>query len=160
MGDGAGTLATLTRRFSHDGAVKWMGVRPERRAPVIPVETVRITPTGLDGDRRASGGKRTVTLLQWEHLEVIAALSTHPCVDPAVLRRNIAVSGINLLGLRAARFRIGTAELQGTGLCAPCARMEDALGPGGFTAVRGHGGITADVLVPGDVSLGDSVIPL
>lgn len=100
-----------------------------------------------------------MTLLQWEHLDVIAALAGLEGVSPEALRRNIAVAGINLLGLRKATFRIGTAVMRGTGLCAPCSRMEEALGPGGFNAVRGHGGITAEVLHPGLVAVGDPVAP-
>ncbi len=98
--------------------------------------------------------------MQWEHLAVIAALSGLEAVGPEALRRNVAVAGINLLGLRKATFRIGTAVLRGTGLCAPCSRMEEALGPGGYTAVRGHGGITAEVVEPGALALGDAVVPL
>lgn len=101
-----------------------------------------------------------MTLIQWEHLPVIAALSGHDQVDPALLRRNIAVAGINLLALRKRLFRIGTAVLEGSGLCAPCSRMEAALGPGGYSAMRGHGGITAAVIEPGRIGLGDQVTPL
>ena len=32
-------------------------------------------------------------------------------------------------------------------------------GPGGYSAVRGHGGMCARVVVPGTLSTGDSVVP-
>ena len=78
-------------------------------------------------------------------------------IDPLLLRRNIVVSGINLLGLRKAELRVGSALLRGTGLCAPCSRMEETLGKGGYSAVRGHGGITAEVVEVGVVNVGDVV---
>lgn len=153
-------LDRLVARFAGAGQVRWIGIRPARRAPVRGLARAAIRPEGLDGDRRSSPGKRAVTLIQWEHLPVIAALAGLPEVAPAALRRNIAVSGINLLGLRKATFRIGSAVLRGTGPCAPCSRMEEALGPGGFNAVRGHGGITAEVLEAGEVTAGDAVLPV
>ena len=73
------------------------------------------------------------------------------------MRRNVVVAGINLYALRHARFRVGDVLLEGTGICAPCASMEEALGPGGFNAMRGHGGITARVLEAGTIALGDAV---
>lgn len=124
------------------------------------LEQAEILPAGLAGDRRTAPGKRAVSLIQWEHLPVIASLLGRADVAPDLLRRNIAVSGINLLGLRKLNFRLGGAHLLGTGLCAPCSRMEENLGLGGYSAVRGHGGITAEVIEPGDVTLGDNVIAL
>ncbi|MEM0943029.1 MAG: MOSC domain-containing protein [Pseudomonadota bacterium] len=157
-------LATLTTTFTHAGDLRWIGVRPARRAQVKALARAEIVPAGLAEDRRSldgqGPGKRAVSLIQWEHLAVIAALLGQADIAPEDLRRNLAVSGINLLGLRKATFRLGGAVLRGTGICAPCSRMEEVLGPGGYTALRGHGGITAEVLTPGPIQIGDALTPI
>lgn len=114
---------------------------------------------GLLGDRTAERGsaKRQVTLLQFEHLGVLASLCGRESVEAELLRRNLIVSGINLLALRNRLFMIGDVLLEGTGPCDPCSRMEAALGPGGLNAMRGHGGITARVLQSGDIRVGHPV---
>jgi MOSC domain-containing protein YiiM len=158
-------LAKLLATFPHPGRVEWIGVRPERRAAVEAVDRVVAVEGGLVGDHYA-GGKRQVTLIQAEHLYAVAALmrrdvQAHPlALDPALLRRNIVVSGVNLLALKGRRFRIGEAVLRGTGPCEPCSRMEEALGPGGYNAMRGHGGLTASVVSGGAVRIGDMVVAL
>lgn len=153
-------LRELVNGYAKPGTIMWIGVRPERRAPVLPLSTVLVAETGIEGDHRVKAGKRAVSLIQWEHLSVIAALANKEAVAPEDLRRNFVVSGINLLGLRNRTFRIGEAVLKGTGICAPCSRMEENLGTGGYAAVRGHGGITADIISPGTVSLQDCVEPI
>ncbi len=123
----------------------------------MPCEAAEIGADGLAGDHCAAPGKRAVTLLQAEHLPVVAALARAPGLGFADLRRNLAVAEINLLALRGRTVRIGTARLEITGPCAPCSRMEEALSPGGYSAMRGHGGVTARVLAAGTVRLGDPV---
>ena len=85
--------------------------------------------------------------------ERIAAALDAPLPDSL----HIVIGGINLIALRNRTFRVGTALLRGTGVCAPCSRMEQILGPGGYNAMRGHGGITAEVVDPGTVKLGDAL---
>ncbi len=154
-----GHLGELMKRFSGPGRVEWIGVRLERHGQMKSLQNSPIEVTGLKDDRRSTPGKRAVTLIQFEHLPVIAALSQMHEVPPELLRRNIVVSGINLLALRTTVFLLGNVVLQGSGLCAPCSRMEAALGEGGYTAMRGHGGITASVVIPGQVAVGDTVEP-
>jgi MOSC domain-containing protein YiiM len=141
--------------------VTWIGVRPARRASVEAVDAVEaIAGHGLDGDRYAHDGDRQVTLIQAEHLGAVAAFVGRTALDPALLRRNIVVAGLNLLALKGRRFRVGGALLEATGPCEPCSRMEEALGPGGYNAMRGHGGITARVLESGSIRVGDAVAAL
>jgi len=131
-----------------------------RGAPLVALpEVMLLTQRGLAGDVASAreNGKRQVSLIQAEHLPVIAALSGNAALDPGVLRRNLVVSGINLLALRSTRFRIGATLLEGTGTCDPCSKMEKALGHGGYNAMRGHGGILARVIEGGRIALGDEV---
>lgn len=157
-------LARLFAQFPRAGRVQWIGLRPARDVDMDPVDTAQAyAGQGLDGDRymRASGsGKRGITLLQAEHLPAIAALSGRAAVQPSLVRRNVVVSGIPLIALKDRRFRIGDVVLQGTGPCDPCSRMEDALGPGGYNAMRGHGGICARIVEGGALRVGDAVVAL
>lgn len=153
-------LDELLNTLPQVGCVEWIGVRPARDAPMEELERVRAEPgTGLEGDRFNGGlqSKRQVTLIQKEHLDAIGSLLHRESIAPAALRRNIVVSGINLLALKDKTFRIGDALLEYSGPCHPCSKMERALGPGGYNAMRGHGGITARVLEPGEIRVGDRV---
>jgi len=153
-------LAKLRARFPRAGTVEWIGIRPQRRAPVASAPQVEaIAGYGLAGDHYASpsNGKRQVTLIQAEHLPVIAALLRTEAIAPGELRRNLVVSGLNLYALRERRFRVGPVLLEGSGPCEPCSRMEEALGAGGYNAMRGHGGIVARILEGGVLRVGDEV---
>lgn len=146
----------MMARHAGAGRVDSLFLRPGRRLAVETVGHVSVTADGLDGDH-GRAGKRAVTLIQAEHLPVVAALLRHDHVDPARLRRNIVVSGINLLGLRHHEIRIGSAILLITGPCPPCSRMEEELGHGGYSAMRGHGGVYAEVTSSGEITVGASV---
>lgn len=140
------------------GRVEWMGVRPEKKLPLQIVDSVKVLAKGLEGDHYAGrNGNRSVTLIQAEHIQAITSFLHKDKIDPGELRRNIVVSGINLLALKGREFKIGSAVLKMTGLCHPCSRMEEVLGDGGYNAVRGHGGINACVILPGLIKLGDLV---
>lgn len=154
-------LQELLAEVPQSGRVRWIGVRPKAREAMLEVEAVEARrEAGLTGDHSRPGPRnaRQVTLIQWEHLAVVAALLGRDTpLPPDELRRNIAVAGINLFSLKGRYFRIGQALLQTTGWCQPCARLEERLGRGTFKAMRGHGGITARVIEGGIIRLDDSV---
>lgn len=153
------TLKVLLDTLPQVGEVIWLGVRPARKEPMVSMSTLTVSPEkGIHGDRYAGRSKsRQVTLVQAEHLLVLKSILNSGIIEPDHLRRNIVVRGINLLALKNREFRIGSLSLTGTGLCHPCSRMEQTLGPGGYNAMRGHGGITAKVLTAGELNVGDSV---
>lgn len=157
------TIRDLNRPPQIDGRVELIVVRGDPRLPARTVDaTNALAGIGLADDRLGRRGEaelstRQVTLIQAEHLAVIAALARVGSVDPVALRRNLVVSGINLLALKNARVRVGAALLEIVGPCAPCSRMEEAVGPGGYAAMRGHGGMTARVIEGGAVRVGDTV---
>lgn len=154
-------LHRLMTRLPRAGSVRWIGLRPARDVAMAEVvEAEAIAGSGLRGDRYALSnvsGKRGITLIQAEHLPVIAALSGHDAISPALLRRNVVVAGIPLVALKGMRFRIGGVLLEGTDTCDPCSRMEDALGPGGYNAMRGMGGLCARIVEGGTFRVGDAV---
>lgn len=155
----ANTMDSLLNSLPQKGQVHWIGVRPSRGEAMSIVEQVEARPgLGLIGDRYAGrAGKREVTLLQFEHLPVIASVLGKERVNAEDLRRNIVISGINLLALRKQKFAIGAAIFEGVDYCHPCSKMEAVLGPGGYNAMRGHGGLTARVLQSGVIRLGDPI---
>lgn len=157
------TVRDLSKPPHVVGRVEAIIVRGDPRQPASRIESAQaVAGIGLAEDRLGLRGEpelstRQVTLIQHEHLAVIASLAGVPAVDPAALRRNLVVSGINLLALKNARVRIGEALLEIVGPCHPCSRMEDAVGPGGYAAMRGHGGMTARVIEGGPIAVGDPV---
>ncbi len=152
-------LAELIAGWAKPGRVDWIGVRPARRAAIVALGDTMISADGLDGDRSRTG-KRAVTLIQQEHLAAIGSYLGQGPIAPEILRRNLVVSGINLSALKGREVQVGEAVLRFTVICAPCSRMEEALGEGGYSAVRGHGGWCAEVVRPGRVRVGDRVQPI
>ncbi|MCA8829763.1 MOSC domain-containing protein [Hymenobacter pini] len=162
FGDDKSTIARLLNTLPQQGRLEWIGLRPARRESMLSVpEATAETDRHLHGDhaRPKAGGKRQITLIQQEHLASVAGFLrlTEP-VAPQRLRRNLVVSGLNLLALKNRRVRIGSdVILEITGECHPCSRMEEELGPGGYNAMRGHGGLTARIVQGGNLRVGDVV---
>jgi MOSC domain-containing protein YiiM len=162
LGDDKSTVARLLGTLPQTGRVEWIGQRPVRREPLVAVVEAELkTDSHLLGDhaRLKAGGKRQLTLIQHEHLGAVAGfLGLDAPLDPGRLRRNLVVSGLNLLALKNRQIQIGDEVLLDiTGECHPCSRMEEELGPGGYNAMRGHGGLTAHIAQGGTIRVGDVV---
>ncbi len=156
-------LGRLLAVPARPGVVTWIGLRPQRRAAMVPVDRAWLDPAaGLAGDHYRSTVRRVrqLTLIGCEQIAAIASHLGRDQLHPALLRRNVVVRGINLHALRGARFRLGEAVLHATGDCHPCSRMEEILGSGGYNAVRGHGGITAQIILGGTMQIGDAILRL
>lgn len=148
-------VSALVERAPQLGRVEGVALRPKRREPLVPVPAWDLTTRRIDHGRP---GRREVTLIQAEHVAVVGQLLGRP-VDYLLLRRNVLVSGVNLLSLLGRRFTVGGVELEATGVCDPCERMEEVLGEGGHAAMIGHGGVCAQVITPGVLAVGDVVRP-
>jgi MOSC domain-containing protein YiiM len=128
-----------------------------------PVERVRAyAGRGLQGNRYfwedgdAPPG-RGVTLIAAEAMDAVA-LEGNVSIEPAATRRNVLTRGIDVNQLVGKRFRIGDVECEGVELCEPCAHLESMTQPGVIKALAHRGGLNADILSDGEISIGDPVV--
>ena len=140
------------------GTVKWIGIRPERRAEVQEVTESYAGDKGLTGDH-ADKEHRQVTLIFQEALDQAARNLGVEVIHPSATRRNVLVSGVGANHDKGSRIRIGNALLEVTGPCLPCSRMDENLGDGGRLALASAdaGGVTARILEQGSIAVGDEV---
>ena len=166
------TLRDLTQQFASQGQIENIILRPARAEPAVLADEARAEPgRGLIGDRRANAvrsgkqsTKRELTLFQAEHLPLVANWCGLSELEPSRLRRNLVISGLNLIAMRSPfadvvlEWIVGDEVIiQITGPCDPCSKMAAELGLGSYNALRGHGGMTARIVVGGLIRVGDSV---
>ena len=72
------------------------------------------------------------------------------------LRRNVIVSGVGLNDLIGKHFEINGVEFFGSEECSPCYWMNEALGPGAESLLKGRGGLRCRILSSGTLRLGES----
>jgi MOSC domain-containing protein YiiM len=150
------------------GRVLEVYITPGAGAVPISVPRIEALPDlGLRDDRYAlgtgsfsrwPGSGRAVTLIE---SEVLAAIAREHGLDlsKGQHRRNIVTVGIRLHELNGRRFSIGNARMRGARLCEPCRYLERLAGAGALAALRGRGGLRADVLKAGSLVVGDQIRP-
>ena len=164
------SIRELAIQFAQAGKLEAIYLRPARGIVCNqPSTAVALAGRGLHNDRicliaprNPLGSNRQVTLIQAEHITVLEKL-LNKSIDAAALRRNLVVSGINLLAAKSLfkdepmHLIIGHVTLEITGPCEPCSKMESVLGKGAYNAMRGHGGVTARIIIGSELKIGDVV---
>jgi hypothetical protein len=154
-------LSTKAPYGSVDGAGTVVGilVASQAEAPLRRVDSVTALPgRGLEGDRYAEGrgtfsapGRGyEVTLVEADVLDAVE-LSWEDA------RRNIVTTGISLNALVGHRFRVGSVTCVGRRLAEPCSHLEKLARPGLLRPLVHRGGLRADILTDGTITIGDDV---
>jgi MOSC domain-containing protein YiiM len=143
------------------GRLEWIGLRPAHKQPMIEADQVyAIAGLGLEGDHRCEktpGSARQVTLISHEYIQQLAEKINQEKINPALLRRNLVISGFDMDLLRFQQLKIGDAIFETSALCHPCSRMDQALGEGTKESMMGLGGLCAKILQTGIIRVGDKV---
>jgi MOSC domain-containing protein YiiM len=147
------------------GRVEAINIASELEGECRPVEDVQaLAGQGLRGDRyfadapRPQGEGRDITLIQAEALEGLHA--EHGIeLTGAESRRNVLTRGIDLNALVGRRFTVGEAECVGIELCEPCNHLQKMTQHGVLRGLVHRGGLRADVVRGGRISVGDAVEP-
>ncbi len=152
----SGTVEAIVLRGAPDGE------------PAAVARVRALAGRGLEGDRyfagegtfsATPGSGRNLTLIEAEALDALE-LSTGVRLAPEETRRNVVTRGVGLNDLVGRRFRVGAVECQGQRLCDPCSHLEGRTAPGVLAGLEGRGGLRADILTDGEISVGDEVVAL
>jgi MOSC domain-containing protein YiiM len=148
------------------GTVHAIYLGTKRGQPLFAVpEATAVAGKGLEGDRyflgrgslsRWPGPGRHVTLIEREALD---AVRREHGLDLAggLSRRNIVTIGVALSDRRGQRFRVGTALFRAVIPCQPCGYLEHKTQAGVLAALKGRGGLRAEVLQSGIIRVGDPI---
>ncbi len=146
-----------------DGEVVDLFTTPEGSAPMERQEAIECVEGGIKGDRYLTGDGYyspydvcQVTFITGEAIETIQADHGIDLTDGRH-RRNVVTRGVGLHDLLKTTFRVGEATFRGTRPRPPCAHVEQVADEEGVTRAltEGRGGICADVLEGGTVTVGD-----
>lgn len=132
----------------NNGVVNNLFLKKAHREPMQPVSELRcIEGKGIVGD--VSFGRETRQILIIDN-ETLDALS----LDPGLVRENLTVRNFPLSSLQpAALVGVGDVQLEITGECTPCSRMDD-IRPGLQQVIENRRGVLARVLRSGVIHVG------
>lgn len=142
------------------GVVAAILIAPEAEARLTRVGSVAALPGhGLDGDRYAKGtGTFNAPGRGYELTLVEADVLDEIELSWEDARRNIVTTGISLNTLVGQQFRVGPVTCAGARLAEPCSHLERLARPGLLRPLVHRGGLRADILTAGTITVGDKVI--
>ena len=149
---------------SHDTAggeqspvVTAIHIAPASRLPMRAVESVQVEAgLGIVGDRYHGTKHRHVTVQSQTALDAATEDLASP-VEPGGTRRNITISHGDVPTSPGERIRIGDDDLEVVRAAAPCKLLDDVIGTGARTALRGRAGSVFRALSSGSITVGDPV---
>lgn len=143
--------------FGHHG-------RAPDNFPLVEVEQIEcVAGHGIRGDRfydYRDNYKGQITFFSLDVFEKLAAHFDLTNKSPGSVRRNVIVSRIDLNDLIGEEFSIQGVRLRGTAHCKPCYWMNQAIAPGAEEFLQGNGGLRAQILTDGIISVGDARLVL
>jgi MOSC domain-containing protein YiiM len=144
------------------GRVEGIFISAEKGLMPEPVGSVRaLAGCGLEGNRYFYDGDappgRALTLIAAEAVEAMER-EHGISLEARATRRNVVTRGVDVNALVGKRFRVGDVECEGVELCEPCTKLESMTKPGIIKGLVHRGGLNADILNDGEISVGDAVV--
>jgi hypothetical protein len=143
------------------GTVEAIWVSATAGEPAHELKSVRaLAGRGLEGDRHVTGSGTFPSGLAGSALTLVEAEvceAFEPPLEPDEHRRNILTRGIALNQLVGHEFVIGIVACRGMRLCEPCTVIERYAERPILRALVHRGGLRADILEDGQISVGDDV---
>ncbi len=141
--------------FGHHG-------RAASTHPTLEVREIEcVAGSGIRGDRffdYRDNYKGQITFFAREVFDALSAAFPRVTKSPAVLRRNVIVSGDDLNSLIGETFELQGVRFLGTCESKPCYWLNDAFCPGAEKWLKGNGGLRAQILTSGLLQTGPAAL--
>ncbi|WP_428937240.1 MOSC domain-containing protein [Fontivita pretiosa] len=147
------------------GSVVAIFIAARSAEPMVSVPSAQVVAgRGIVGDRKfrdpghpkKDTPEREITLIESEAIEAVNR--DYPLrLEPIETRRNLLTRGVALNHLVGRQFMVGSVRMRGLMLCEPCRHVESLTRPGVMRALIHRGGLRAQILDDGVISVGDSI---
>jgi MOSC domain-containing protein YiiM len=148
-----------------NGTVESIHIASTAEAPPQALaQVVAIPGAGLEGDRYAlklgtfykPAPDHELTLIEAEAIEALRR-DYHVELAAGEARRNIVTRNVPLNHLVGKEFAIGEVRIRGIRLCEPCDHLQNVMGKSVIKGLLHRGGLRAQILTQGTISVGDKI---